>query len=536
MFFRVVCTTFAERTMTKRLCFIWLVLFPIYMYGEISDSSLVKGIARASQMALHNQRDSAIDLADSLLSYAEQRKAMMAQASLHYIIATCYQDKKDNLTALKEFMTVMVIADQGDFVNKAATNPSIYELMIPTFMQTVVLTRDLGWMEQSASCAKTGVVWAMRCPQKDLVIMSMPVFGAVLTENKEYELVYEPLKQAYNYAIQQGNADHALGIVRSLVEVEEHLHHLPPNKNPWVLEGQRLMRHAKEDKVSLAFLTTTQASYVKEMERRDSDTINLSKSTIIATSDSTSTPSLSFRNDSIQHHTQYVFVRNKKAIKIGIIVIVLLLVIFGLYTLWQRYVRRKRETQRYIEGLEQERNRLAKELHDNVSNQLLAVEMKLNTEEDKEQAMKLLSESREQVRRVSHELMPPEFSYATLDEVISHYVLEINGANHCDISFHLNPLDADWSSISPQNALEIYRIVQEAVSNALKHSNATSISVGMHKTEHDTAITISDNGVSEKKAALSGIGIRTMEQRAQLIGATLEFITNKYGHVVKLTL
>ncbi|MBQ8152378.1 MAG: hypothetical protein IJ069_01685, partial [Prevotella sp.] len=319
-----------------------------------------------------------------------------------------------------------------------------------------------------------------------------------------------------------------------LVELEENLHHTPPNKNPWIAEGQRLMRNTKEDKVSLAFLTTTQESFIKEIARRDSIKVNAPPTTIIANPDSTQP--LSVPKDSIQHHTHYVFVKNKKAIKIGIIVVVLLLITFGLYVIWQRHIRRKREIQRYIEGLEQERNRLAKELHDGVSNQLLAVEMKLNTEGTKEQAIQLLNESREQVRRVSHELMPPEFAYATLDEVISHYVLELDEANHCDISCHLNPPDADWSTIPPQEALEIYRIVQEAIGNALKHSDATTIAIGMHKTGQDTAITISDNGTSEEKTTTSGIGIRTMRQRAQIIGATLEFRKNKYGHVVKLVI
>lgn len=519
--------------MARWLCFILLILFSVSSRGA-NDSLLVKGISRASMMAIHNQNDSAIALADSILFFAEQRKSPVAQAALHFILGTCYSNKKEQMTAIKEFMTVMVIADQENFNKKADKNLAIYNVMLNTFLQTAELTMELGWKEQSVSCAKAGVSWAMKNPNNELTIKSMAVLGNILTMYQEYDYVYEPMKQAYTNAVKQGYTEYALGIVRGLVELEENLHHTPPNKNPWIAEGQRLMRNTKEDKVSLAFLTTTQESFIKEIARRDSIKVNAPPTTIIANPDSTQP--LSVPKDSIQHHTHYVFVKNKKAIKIGIIVVVLLLITFGLYVIWQRHIRRKREIQRYIEGLEQERNRLAKELHDGVSNQLLAVEMKLNTEGTKEQAIQLLNESREQVRRVSHELMPPEFAYATLDEVISHYVLELDEANHCDISCHLNPPDADWSTIPPQEALEIYRIVQEAIGNALKHSDATTIAIGMHKTGQDTAITISDNGTSEEKTTTSGIGIRTMRQRAQIIGATLEFRKNKYGHVVKLVI
>ena len=520
--------------MARWLCFILLILFSVSSRGA-NDSLLVKGISRASMMAIHNQNDSAIALADSILFFAEQRKSPVAQAALHFILGTCYSNKKEQMTAIKEFMTVMVIADQENFNKKADKNLAIYNVMLNTFLQTAELTMELGWKEQSVSCAKAGVSWAMKNPNNELTIKSMAVLGNILTMYQEYDYVYEPMKQAYTNAVKQGYTEYALGIVRGLVELEENLHHTPPNKNPWIAEGQRLMRNTKEDKVSLAFLTTTQESFIKEIARRDSIKVNAPPTTIIANPDSTQP--LSVPKDSIQHHTHYVFVKNKKAIKIGIIVVVLLLITFGLYVIWQRHIRRKREIQRYIEGLEQERNRLAKELHDGVSNQLLAVEMKLNTEDgSKDQAIQILNESREQVRRVSHDLMPPEFSYTTLDEVITNYILELNGTNHCDISCYLNPPNADWSTIASHEALEIYRIVQEALSNALKHSNATTIAVGMHKTEHKTVIIVSDNGTSGGKDTTSGIGMRTMKQRAQIIGASLEFRKNKYGHVVKLTI
>ncbi len=240
--------------------------------------------------------------------------------------------------------------------------------------------------------------------------------------------------------------------------------------------------------------------------------------------------------DSIQHHIEYVRVRNLRVLKWSIAIIVTLLLVFGIYALRQRYIRRKRELQRYIEGLEEERNRLAKELHDGVSNQLLAVEMKLSAEGSSDQARQLISESREQVRRVSHELMPPEFTHTTLDEVVIHYVCELNSSSHSEISCHMNPPDADWSEIPPYQALEIYRIIQEALGNALKHADATIIAVGMNKSKEETSIIISDNGKVGKGNCGQGIGERTMKQRAESIGGELSFTQGAFGSAVTLVI
>lgn len=518
--------------MARRLCFLWLILLSISVWGA-NDSIFVKDIARASRMAMRNQNDSAIALADSLIPLARKNNALISLASLYDVRAISYSNKKNYQKTVEDFTAMFNVAAEGDFINKAPNNPYLFHLMLPAYVQIAVIARDLGLKEVSIQCAKAGILWTSRCKDKDLVVSTMPVFGAILTEQKEFSSVYEPLKQAYGYAIQLGDTDNALGLVRSLVEVEEHIHQVSPEKNPWIKIGERLVLKNKKDPISFAFMATAHNSMIKELERRDSNMIT-NNAGVRDTAHANTPQILQSRKDSIQHHIQYIHVRNVRIVKIGLLIIAFLLLAFGIYALWQRHIRRRREIQRYIEGLEEERNRLAKELHDGVSNQLLAVEMKLNAEGTKEQAIQMLNESRKQVRRVSHDLMPPEFSYATLDEVITHYILELGEANPCDISCHLNPPDADWSTIPPQDALEIYRIVQEAVGNALKHADATTIAVGMHQTEQEVSITISDNGTLEEKTTTSGIGIRTMKQRAQIIGATLEFINNQYGHVVKL--
>ena len=181
----------------------------------------------------------------------------------------------------------------------------------------------------------------------------------------------------------------------------------------------------------------------------------------------------------------------------------------------------RRLTQRYIEGLESERGRLAKELHDGVCNDLYTVQLRMAQGAcDMAEQTHMLSACREQVRRVSHELMPPEFNYADICIVIDDYLLRTGEASGCEVSFTATPDDADWAAVPDATALEMYRIMQEAVANAVKHSGATSIDVTLDMQENSLSLTVTDNGTLAERPG-AGIGKRTMRQRAEAVGGRL---------------
>lgn len=198
----------------------------------------------------------------------------------------------------------------------------------------------------------------------------------------------------------------------------------------------------------------------------------------------------------------------------------------------------RRLTQRYIEGLEAERERLAKELHDGVCNDLYTVELLMarpvtgveDGEDGMPSAKDLVSSCREQVRRVSHELMPPEFSYADVGMVLADYVERVGGASGCSVSFASVPGDADWTGVPDGVALEMYRITQEAVANAVKHSGASHVDVTLSRDGDAIALTITDDGEPGKSRG-GGIGRRTMRQRAEAVGGSLA-VERKDGKTV----
>ncbi len=197
-------------------------------------------------------------------------------------------------------------------------------------------------------------------------------------------------------------------------------------------------------------------------------------------------------------------------------------------------------TQQYIEGLESERRRMAGELHDGVCNDLLAIQMNIKAGKSADSTASMIDACRESVRRISHELMPPEFSYASLDEVVRFFVAKQADANNgkIDFSYDSSAVDADWSEVPDATALEVYRIVQEATGNAVKHSGADEIKVILTLTKEKLEAAVSDNGIYRQKtpAGKKGVGLDSIRRRANAIGGAVSVEAGESGGTdVKLT-
>lgn len=192
---------------------------------------------------------------------------------------------------------------------------------------------------------------------------------------------------------------------------------------------------------------------------------------------------------------------------------------------------------KYIDGLESERERLSKELHDGVCNDLLAMEIKLKnidgSKHEFEKQMEFLSRIRENIRQVSHELMPPAFQYADIDEMLYDYTSHIDKPENTIVEY-LSETDTDWNSIPKDIAYEIYRIVQEALGNSIKHSSAGQINIRLIKSGNSLNIEIQDNGTGfDISQSHRGIGIRTIHERVKSVGGELTIDSGSNGTYVK---
>ncbi len=202
-----------------------------------------------------------------------------------------------------------------------------------------------------------------------------------------------------------------------------------------------------------------------------------------------------------------------------------------------------RAAKKYIEGLESERKRFAKELHDGVANDLLGLQMKLSSAGDnpdeKEEMVKSVNELRQNVRNISHELMPPEFNHLGIDKIIGYYLLDMQKT----YGFALNYEAASgtcWERIPQETAYEVYRITQELMTNIAKHAEAHCVSVSLCAVaDEKSQLKIENDGnvfstaMADAANKQGGIGIRTIQDRAKSISAVFDTL-NENGKTVFL--
>lgn len=216
--------------------------------------------------------------------------------------------------------------------------------------------------------------------------------------------------------------------------------------------------------------------------------------------------------------------------------LLLVIVVFVVYAGRQRRRRLQRDvefarlradigrqlTQQYVEGLENERRRMSAELHDGVCNDLLAIGMNLRGGQSAESTVALIDNCRESVRRISHELMPPEFTYATLDEVLRFLVARQADAHRGTIALtYASEADgAAWADLPDDVALEVYRVVQEAVGNAVRHSGAQTVGVTLTLTAGMLEAVVADDGTCGT-GRRRGLGLDSMRRRAAAVGGSV---------------
>jgi signal transduction histidine kinase len=189
---------------------------------------------------------------------------------------------------------------------------------------------------------------------------------------------------------------------------------------------------------------------------------------------------------------------------------------------------------RLIEAQDQERMRLAHELHADIGSSLsiLGIELIKTCEPasgssgekhpDIQEICQKLQEIGSRVSRLSNQLNPPMLKYFGLAKAIEMECLALSKESHMPVSFTC----ADFP-VKPDTAvaLHLFRVAQEALRNAAKHSRATGISVNMAATSNELILTISDNGigfVAEQLPPAEGLGLMSMRERMRMIGGAFE--------------
>lgn len=191
-------------------------------------------------------------------------------------------------------------------------------------------------------------------------------------------------------------------------------------------------------------------------------------------------------------------------------------------------------TEAVLKGEEQERTRLAKDLHDGLGGMLSGIKYSLNTMKGNlimtpenaqafERSMDMLDSSIREMRRVAHNMMPEALVKFGLDTALRDFCNDINQSGALKVTYQSFGLTE--IQINDITAITIYRIVQELVNNSVKHAGARTSIVQVAKTDGKIAVTVEDDGIGFNTAILrheKGIGWNNIQNRVEFLKGKLD--------------
>jgi len=213
------------------------------------------------------------------------------------------------------------------------------------------------------------------------------------------------------------------------------------------------------------------------------------------------------------------------------------------YALYQRRISQlkqahqaqERFSQQLIDSQEGERKRIAAELHDSLGQSLLLIKNRValslkfwddpaKARNQIEQIADTVSGSLKEVRQIAYDLRPYQLDQIGLTQALEELVERVSGS--CPIKFTVSIATVD-DLYSADAAINVYRIMQEALNNIVKHSGASQASVIVARDEREVSMEIQDNGqgftteAAEGNGARRGFGLTGLDERARMLGAKL---------------
>jgi signal transduction histidine kinase len=196
--------------------------------------------------------------------------------------------------------------------------------------------------------------------------------------------------------------------------------------------------------------------------------------------------------------------------------------------------------------LQEQRLAISRDLHDNIGSQLTFIissidSLKMymtNTEAKVDKKLTSISQftraTIQELRDTIWAMNKEEISVEDLKSRISNFIEQAQTSLH-GINFDFKCKVSKDFTFNSKDGINIYRIIQEALNNAIKHANATEILVEVKQNKQNFEITIKDNGKGfDATTSNDGNGLKTMKNRANELNATINFISNSDGTSVVL--
>jgi signal transduction histidine kinase len=184
-----------------------------------------------------------------------------------------------------------------------------------------------------------------------------------------------------------------------------------------------------------------------------------------------------------------------------------------------------------LESQEQERKRIAAELHDSLGQNLLVIKnraqlqaLTLPDEQSRTQFTEFsdaVSQTLEEVRTISYDLRPPHLDQLGLRTALVAMIEKVSASSTIQFTHAVDELDG---LVRPGDEITLYRIVQECLNNILKHSGATKVALTLAAGAGELVLTIRDNGrgfmPDEETRRRAGLGLQGIAERVRILGGT----------------
>lgn len=198
---------------------------------------------------------------------------------------------------------------------------------------------------------------------------------------------------------------------------------------------------------------------------------------------------------------------------------------------------------RLMAAQDEERRRIAREMHDGLGQDLSLAKMladglcAADGGGSATELSQVIDSALQQLRSLSHLLYPPLLDEIGLEPAVRWYVEGLAKRSGIETSLEIQP--EDFPRLPARCETAVYRIIQEALTNAFRHSRATCVSVTLRRSQDCVSLAVYDNGrgisseIANLKPGSTGVGMRGMQQRVKELGGELKVQNANPGTLVE---
>ncbi|MBL3658556.1 tetratricopeptide repeat-containing sensor histidine kinase [Fulvivirga sediminis] len=406
-----------------------------------------------------------------------------------------------------------------------------------------IIQSEKGYKEEALTIFFESKEIALEKGFYDLYIKSILNEGNIYREKKEYDIAEAALSMAYINSVSWNRMILQRRVIRALVDL-----------------------YVEKEDFKNAFSLMTQDSYITRQISSQQNQLQLRDIELKYETLQKERKIDNLQKEQIKKEAEISRQKTiKNAILIGFCIIlapiILLLVVYYQKLLAQSMLNKqqeelnKQEVQSLLQSQElqlaktsivaqnEERSRIARELHDSIGGNLAGIKLQMNniTHQDAyiKQLMQQLDATYEQVREISHSLIPKAFKDQAFTQLVSSYITNLSNAQDIQLHFSAYP-ESEIDQLEQKLQVMLFNLIKELVTNAFKHAQASVINLQLSIFTDEGTIDLlyEDNGVGfDLNKTGKGIGLKNMEHRVETFNGTMAIDSaEKRGTVISISI